>query len=84
MYRASVGFFDFQDGNYFYRAGDAYPRPGMEATEARIEELSTSKNRMGYPLIQADPQAEAKAGAEAGTRQAPAAKRQQAKAKKKG
>jgi hypothetical protein len=44
-------FKDLQDGQHIYRAGDEYPRKGYKPTKKRIEELSTSKNLRGEPLI---------------------------------
>lgn len=44
-------FKDLQDGQRIYRVGDEYPRKGYKPTKKRIEELSTSKNRRGEPLI---------------------------------
>lgn len=46
-------FADSQDNNHVYRAGDAFPRLGAEAGEARIAELAGSNNRIGRPLIEA-------------------------------
>lgn len=54
MYRAIIDFNDLQDGEYCYRAGEVYPRPGLAVTPERIAELAGSDNRMGYPLIVAD------------------------------
>jgi len=44
-------FKDLQDGQRIYRTGDEYPRKGYKTTKKRIEELSTSKNLRGEPLI---------------------------------
>ena len=52
MYRATVAFNDLQDNNRSYEAGEKYPRPGIKPTRARLTELSTNKNRMGFPLIE--------------------------------
>ena len=49
-------FADLQDSNYIYKAGDAYPRDGYAPSAERIEELSTAKNRLHKPLIQAVPE----------------------------
>lgn len=46
-------FFDLQDNNHPYNAGDAFPRIGVKASPARIAELSGSNNRLGVPLIYA-------------------------------
>ncbi|MDR9795221.1 hypothetical protein Q4O60_01675 [Aeribacillus pallidus] len=45
-------FTDLQDGNHIYRAGNSYPRKGYKPTKKRTEELSSSKNRRGEPLIE--------------------------------
>ena len=52
-YRAAVDFIDLQDDNRLYKAGEKYPRLGLKVSAARLEELSTDANRMGYPLIAA-------------------------------
>lgn len=54
MLRAIKDFFDLKDDNYLYTAGEEYPRPGYKASAKRIEELSSSKNAAGYPLIADD------------------------------
>ena len=55
MYRATVAFNDFKDNNRSYEAGELYPRPGLKVSKARLTELSTDKNRMGFPLIEQVP-----------------------------
>ena len=50
-YVAAVDFIDLEDDNYYYRAGEKYPRPGLKPTKKRVEVLSTNANKMGYPLI---------------------------------
>lgn len=50
-YRAAVDFFDLQDDNRLYHAGDTFPRDGLSVTAKRIKELAGDQNRMGYPLI---------------------------------
>lgn len=44
-------FKDLQDNNYIYKAGDKFPRSGR-AKKERIEELSTTNNKLGEVLIQ--------------------------------
>jgi hypothetical protein len=44
-------FFDLQDNNYEYKAGDIYPRKDYKPTKARIEELAGNKNKLGEALI---------------------------------
>lgn len=52
MYRVIAPFTDLQDNNFKYQLGAEYPRAGLEVSKARIEELSTKKNRRGIPLIE--------------------------------
>lgn len=52
MYKAKKYFTDTQDGNYAYRTGDIYPRPESHPSKKRIAELSSSKNKKGYALIE--------------------------------
>ena len=52
MLKVISDFVDLQDNNHKYRTGDNYPRPGVEVTDARIDELKTSKNKLKKPLIQ--------------------------------
>lgn len=49
-YRVIHDFMDLQDNRHLYRAGDKYPRKGRVKKE-RIEELMSSKNKAGIPLI---------------------------------
>ena len=53
-YVAAVNFYDLQDGNRKYRAGEEFPRLGLSVSEERLAELAGSGNRAGYPLIKAD------------------------------
>lgn len=55
MYRAIIAFNDLQDNQRSYAVGEEYPRPGLHVTKARIKELSTADNRMGFPLIKEVP-----------------------------
>ena len=41
-----------QDNNFAYNIGDEYPRKGMSVLPSRINELASSKNRQGVPLIE--------------------------------
>lgn len=50
-YRVLVRFRDLQDNRYIYNVGDKFPRVGLNVSDARIEELSTTKNRRGVRLI---------------------------------
>ena len=49
-YKVIKTFKDAQDG-YMYHVGDKFPHSGAEASEERIEELASDKNRRGMPLI---------------------------------
>lgn len=51
MYQVIKDFVDIQDNNYLYRAGDAFPRVGVDAGKDRIRELLLGKNRCGEVLI---------------------------------
>ena len=53
-YRVVVDFKDLQDGGYFYKAGDAFPREGKKTpAKKRLTELATDANRRKMPLIEA-------------------------------
>ena len=43
-------FRDLQDGKHLYEVGDKFPRKGR-AKKERIEELSSSDSKIGYPVI---------------------------------
>lgn len=45
-----------QDNNFAYNVGDEYPRKGMSVLQSRINELASSKNRQGVPLIEEIPE----------------------------
>lgn len=51
MYVVVKDFKDLKDNGHIYREGDTYPRKGKKATKARIEELSTTKNKLKAVLI---------------------------------
>ena len=51
MYKVVKNFTDLKDRNHKYLAGDTFPRKGLFVSKARIEELSTNKNRRGEPMI---------------------------------
>lgn len=55
MYRAISYFTDLQDNNRAYNAGDIFPRSGHIVTLERLQELSSSKNRRGRPVIVYEP-----------------------------
>ena len=52
MYRVIKYFTDLQDNNFAYQVGDVFPHDGKEVDDARLEELSTNKNRRGEPMIE--------------------------------
>ena len=51
LYRVLEYFEDLQDNDHKYRAGDYFPRPGFVVSEERLQELATSANRRGRPVI---------------------------------
>lgn len=58
-------FSDLEDEGYIYRAGDVYPREGVELDEERTDSLLTTDNKRKTPLIvqiavdeEPDPEAE--------------------------
>lgn len=52
-YKVIKDFTDLQDNDYIYRAGDLFPREGVEVSEERIKELSTKNNKRNEVLIEA-------------------------------
>ena len=58
MYKVIKHFVDLQDDNYKYDVGDTYPRKGLNVLQSRINELASSKNRQGVPLIEEIPDVE--------------------------
>lgn len=55
MYKAIERFTDMQDNNYAYNTGDTFPREGLEVSEERIAELSSSDNLRGRSVIELIP-----------------------------
>lgn len=51
MYEAIKHFTDLTDGGHPYNVGDAFPRKGLNVSDERIRELSSSDNKRGIPLI---------------------------------
>ena len=43
---------DLKDNSYIYKKGDSYPREGLKPTKKRIEELTSTNNKIGEVLIQ--------------------------------
>lgn len=60
MYRVIKAFTDMQDDNYAYDPTNpernTYPRKGLHVLQSRINELASSKNRQGVPLIEEIPE----------------------------
>lgn len=56
MFRVIKHFIDLQDSNHKYDIGDIYPRKGLNVLQSRINELASSKNRQGVPLIEEIPE----------------------------
>lgn len=54
-YKAKEHFTDLQDSNYSYNVGDIFPRSGYDVPEGRIEELASSDNLRGRPVIELIP-----------------------------
>lgn len=52
MYRVIKYFTDLQDDRHAYNVGDEFPRKGLKVTKKRLNELSSSKNKQGVPLIE--------------------------------
>lgn len=51
-YRVVKYFTDLQDDEHVYHVGDAYPRDGVDVTDARVKELLGDENLQGQPLIE--------------------------------
>lgn len=51
MHKVIKAFTDLQH-HHAYSVGDTFPHNGVEVDAERIAELSTDKNRMGFPLIE--------------------------------
>lgn len=60
MYKVIKHFVDLQDNNHKYDVGDTYPRKGLNVLPSRTNELASSKNRQGVPLIEEIPDVEGK------------------------
>lgn len=44
-------FADLQDNKHLYRAGDSFPRAGVDVGEERVAELASKRNKCGEALI---------------------------------
>lgn len=53
-YKVVHKFRDLQDNDYIYNVGDIYPRDNVAVSKDRLNELKTSKNKIGIPLIKAE------------------------------
>ncbi|HDA2179614.1 Rho termination protein [Staphylococcus aureus] len=51
MYKVIERFEDAQDNGHEYQVGDIYPRDGLEVSEERFAELSTTNNRRNLIAI---------------------------------
>ena len=51
-YRVIKYFTDLKDHNHEYQVGDKFPHEGLEVSEERYKELSSTANRRGIPLIE--------------------------------
>lgn len=51
MYKVICFFTDLQDFNHPYNEGDIFPRQGVTVSQERLNELASSKNKRGKPLI---------------------------------
>ena len=52
MYKVVSAFTDLQDNNHIYAVGDVFPRKGAKASDERIAELSSKRNKVGVVLIE--------------------------------
>lgn len=51
MYKVVKYFTDLQDNSHAYNVGDIFPRNGLEVSEQRFKELSTTQNKRKTILI---------------------------------
>ena len=52
MYKVLAYFTDLQDNGHPYNEGDTFPRDGLTVTQARLNELSSTRNRRKIKLIE--------------------------------
>ncbi len=57
-YEVIEGFSDIQDNSFEYHAGDRFPRGGVNVSQSRLDELASSKNKLGRPLIRKEKEEE--------------------------
>ena len=55
-YEVIHSFADLNDNKHKYETGDEFPRPGLEVSEDRIKELSSSRNKAKMILIKEKPE----------------------------
>lgn len=53
IYKVVKDFVDLQDRRRIYRAGEIYPRAGLEVSDERVAELASTSNKRGEILIKA-------------------------------
>jgi len=88
VYKVIRPFFDLQDkvevkgGTIYheYKVGDVYPRAGHKPEKGRIEEICSSDNAQGSPLIASEKVADATQRLEAAAAKASARKKSRTKA----
>jgi hypothetical protein len=51
-YKVVRRFKELKHDGHIYNVGDIYPKVGCKATKARLEELSTTKNKYGQIYIE--------------------------------
>ena len=51
-YRVVRRFIELKHDGHVYNVGDIYPKQGEKASKARLEELSTTKNKYGQVYIE--------------------------------
>ena len=53
MYIVAKYFTDLQDNDHPYQVGETFPREGLEVSEDRLAELTSTDNKRGEVLIKA-------------------------------
>lgn len=56
MWRVIRDFYDLQDGNFFYKVGDTFPRAGKVVSDDRLAFLASDKNLLRTPVIEKVPE----------------------------
>lgn len=52
MYKVIKFFTDLHDNDHPYDVGDTFPRPGIDVSENRLEELASTSNKRKEILIE--------------------------------